>query len=169
MAQRPFDGERFSGRVLHQADELTGGEVVGGDGSAALRGAATCPLADEQSVAKGSKVERPEGYAPGRVEPVAVFDAPKELAIGGEDIDVAEAGAIGFEWVAFLVENEGDDDVVTDGLDVEGHEVSRKALVDEGLVSVVVSVSILVRLQSDFVEGVVVDIDGALIDPRGAQ
>jgi hypothetical protein len=64
-------------------------------------------------VAKGSKVERPEGYAPGRVEPVAVFDAPKELAIGGEDIDVAEAGAIGFEWVAFLVENEGDDDVVT--------------------------------------------------------
>ena len=138
------NGERLSGWVLDEADELTCGEIVGGNGAAAISGSRAGELADEEVVAKYAEVKRGESYAPGGIEPVSVFEASEKLTIGREDVDVPEAGAIGFQGVAFLVEDEGDDDVVTDGLDVEGHEVPRKALVDEGLVSIVVSVSILV-------------------------
>ncbi|MEA2257561.1 MAG: hypothetical protein QOJ51_386, partial [Acidobacteriaceae bacterium] len=138
------DGERFSSRILHQADEFTAGEIVGGNGAAALRGAAPSELADKQSMAEGAEVERGEGNAPWRVEPVAVFETLKELATGGEDIDVTEAWAIGFERIAFLVKDEGDDYVVTDRLDIEGYEVTRKTIVCKGLVVVVVAVPISV-------------------------
>jgi len=87
-------GERPSARVLHQTDELTGGEIVRGDGSVPLRRAATCPLADEQGVAKDAEVEGGEGYAPGSIEPVAMFEAFEEVTIRGEDIDIAEAGTV---------------------------------------------------------------------------
>ena len=136
------NGECLSGCVLYEADELTSGEIVGGNGAATIRGSGTGELAYEQFVAKDAEVERREGYAPGRIEPVSVFEAFKELTIGGEDVDVPEAGAIGFQGVAFLVEDEGDDDVVTDGLDVEGHEVPRKTIVREGFLVFVAVVPI---------------------------
>jgi hypothetical protein len=105
------NGERLSGCVLDQADELTSGVIVGGNGAAAIRGSAACELAYEQVVAKYAEVERREGYTPGRIQPVSVFEASKELTIGGEDVDVPEAGAIGLQGVAFLVEDERHDDV----------------------------------------------------------
>jgi hypothetical protein len=60
------NGERLSGCVLDEADELTGGEIVGGNGAAAIRGSGAGELAYEQVVAKYAEVERREGYAPGR-------------------------------------------------------------------------------------------------------
>jgi hypothetical protein len=60
------NGERLSGCVLDEADELTGGEIVGGDGAAAISGSGAGELADEEVVAKYAEVERPEGYTPGR-------------------------------------------------------------------------------------------------------
>lgn len=170
---KAVNGERLSGCILDQADELTSGEIVGGNGAAAIGGSPAGELAYEQVVAKYTEVERREGYAPGRIEPVSVFEASKELTIGGEDVDVPEAGAIGFQRVAFLVEDEGDDDVVTDGLHVEGHEVPRKTIVREGLfVSVAVvpiGISIPVWLQSDSVEGVVIDVDRAFVEVGGVE
>jgi hypothetical protein len=41
-----------------------------------------------------AEVERREGYAPGSIEPVTVFEALKELTIRGEDIDVAKTGTV---------------------------------------------------------------------------
>ena len=69
------------GRVLEQADELSSGEIIGGDGSATLSGTATSELADKQVVTKDAEVERREGYAPGCIEPVPVFEALQELTI----------------------------------------------------------------------------------------
>ena len=86
-------------------------------------------------MAVDAEVERSEGYAPGRVEPVAVFEAAQKSAIGGEDIDEAQAWTVGFKGLAFLVEDEGDDDVVADGLDIEGHKVPGKTIVAKGPVS----------------------------------
>jgi hypothetical protein len=76
-----IDCERLPGRVLDQADELAGGEIVGGDGSATLSVAATGELADEQVVAIDAEVERREGYAPGCIEPVPVFQTLQKLTI----------------------------------------------------------------------------------------
>jgi hypothetical protein len=167
------NGERLSGCVLDEADELTSGEIVGGNGAAAIRGSGTGELAYEQVVAKYAEVERREGYAPRCIEPVSVFETFKELTIGGKDVDVPEAGAVGFQGVAFLVEDEGDDDVVTDGLDVEGHEVPRKTIVREGLfvfgAVVPIGISIPAWLQSHFVEGVVVDVDRAFVEVGGIE
>jgi hypothetical protein len=41
-------------------------------------------------VARDAEVEGGEGYAPGSIEPVAVFEAFEEVTIRGEDIDIAE-------------------------------------------------------------------------------
>jgi hypothetical protein len=44
-----------------------------------------------------AEVERREGYAPGSIEPVTVFEALMELTIRGEDdIDVAKTGTVSF-------------------------------------------------------------------------
>jgi hypothetical protein len=167
------DGERVSACVSDQAEELAGGEVIGGNGPAAFRAAGAGELAYEQRVAENAEVERRESYAPGRVEPVAVFEALKKSSIGGEDINVAQAGTIGFERVAFLVEDVGDDDVVPDGLDVEGHEIPGQTIVGECLVTFVawaaIAISVHVWLQINFVEGVVVDVDGAPIEVGGVE
>jgi len=69
------NGERISGCVLDETDELTSREIVGGNGAAAIRGSCAGELAYEQGVAKNAEVERREGYAPGRIEPVSVFEA----------------------------------------------------------------------------------------------
>ena len=97
-AQSPeaTNGECLSGCVLDEADELTSGEIVGGNGAAPISGSGAGELTYEQIVAKDAKVERREGYAPGRIEPVSVFEASEELTIGREDVDVPETGAIGF-------------------------------------------------------------------------
>jgi len=52
--------------------------------------------------------------------------------------------------LAFLVKNESDDDVVTDGLHVEGDEVSRQAIVGKRPVIFVVSITVPICPQSDF-------------------
>ena len=165
--------ERLSGCVLYKADELTSGEIVGGNGAATIRGSGTGELAYEQFVAKDAEVEGREGYAHGRVEPVPVFETAKKSAIGGEDVDVPEAGSVGFKGVAFLVEDKGDDDVVTDGLYVEGHKVPGKTIVGKGFLSFrsrgPIGISIPVWLQIDFVEGVVVDVDGAFVEVGGVE
>ena len=89
-----------------------------------------------------------------------MFEAVKESAAGGEDVDEPKAGSCGYRSVAFLVKDEGDDDVVTDGLDVEGHKVTGKKIIGEGRfvfgAVVRIGIAIPVWLQSDFVEGVVV-------------
>jgi hypothetical protein len=51
------NGERLSARVLHQTDELTGGEIVRGDGSALLGRAGAGKLPDEQVVTVVAEVE----------------------------------------------------------------------------------------------------------------
>jgi hypothetical protein len=133
------NGERLSGCGLDEANELTRGEIVGGNSGATIRGSGAGELAYEQVVAKDPEVERSEGYAPGRIEPVSVFEAFKELTIGGEDVDVPQTGAIGFLRVAFLLQNEGDDDVVTDGLHVEGHEAQSQDTYDRASLSLVLT------------------------------
>ncbi len=62
-----------------------------------------------------------------------MFEAVKEPAAGGEDVDEAQAGSCGYSSLAWLVKGEGDDDVVADGLDVEGHKVTGKKIIGEGL------------------------------------
>ena len=68
-AQRPLMERVFAGCVFDLAEELAGGEVVGGDGAGAFSGAAAGELADEQGVAKDAEVEGRKGYSPGRIEP----------------------------------------------------------------------------------------------------
>jgi hypothetical protein len=55
------NGERLSGSVLYKTDELTSGEIVGGNGAAAIRGSGAGELAYEQVVAKDAEVEKREG------------------------------------------------------------------------------------------------------------
>ena len=99
-----------------------------------------------------------------------MFEPPKELAVGREDIDVSRDRDHRFPWLAFLVEGEGDDDIVTDGLDIERHEVPGELIVGKELgVGVSIAASILVRLQSGLMEGVVVDIHGALVEVGGVE
>ena len=57
------------------------------------------------------------------VEQVAMLEALDEAALGGEDVDIAKAWAVGFERLTLLVESVGDDDIIADGLDVEGNVV----------------------------------------------
>jgi hypothetical protein len=63
------NGERLSGCVLDQADELTCGEIVGGNGAGTIRRSGTGELAYEQIVAKDAEVERRKSYTPWRIEP----------------------------------------------------------------------------------------------------
>ena len=54
----------LSGRVLEQADELTGSKIVGRDGAAAIGGSGAGELTDEQFVAKDTEVKRRERLCP---------------------------------------------------------------------------------------------------------
>jgi hypothetical protein len=119
----PVDSDGVSVGVLEQALELSGDEVIDGDGSATLGSAATGELADEEIVTEGAEVLRGKGYAPGSVEPVAMLEALEKAALGGEDVDIAKARAVGFARLTLLVESVGDDDIVADGLDVERNVV----------------------------------------------
>ena len=127
-----------------------------------------------------AEVQRSERYSPGSVEPVAVFEALEQLAPGGIDIDEAQAGAGSFEGIAGEVQGVGDDDVVANGLDIEGDEVGRQTIVRErlvvvfeealvvGMAPVVITVVIVVALQLYGLEGIVVDVD-ALLEEVGAR
>ena len=59
---------------------------------------------------------------------------------------------------------ESDNDVITDGLHVEGHEVWRQTIVGKRPVIFVVSITVPIWQQSDFLEGIVVDINSAFIE-----
>ena len=86
----------------------------------------------------------------------------------GEDIDKAKTGAVGFEGLALFVKNIGHDNVIADGLHVEGYEIAGKLFVHEGFVLaskaiLVKAVAVgIVRFELYAVEGVVIDIDAAL-------
>ena len=57
------NGDRLSGCILDQADELTCGEIVGGNGAGTIRRSGAGELAYEQIMAKDAEVEGREGYA----------------------------------------------------------------------------------------------------------
>jgi hypothetical protein len=174
------DGYGASVGVLQQAFELSSDEVIDGDGSTALGGAATGELADEEIVTESTEVLRSEGCSPGSVEPVTVFEALDKAALRGEDVDIAKAWAVGFERLTLLVENIGDDDIVAYGLDVEGYIVGGEETICEGfiviavvvvvVVVVLVAVAIavvlilIVRVESYRVKVAVVDVDAAVVE-----
>ena len=116
-----------------------------------------------------AEVLRSESYSPGSVEPVAMLEALDKTTLGGEDVDIAKAWAVGFERLTLLVENIGDDNVVTDGLDVERNVVAGQETIGEGftviavvvvvLIAVAVVLILIVRVESYAVKVAVVDID----------
>lgn len=61
-----------------------------------------------------------------------MFEAAQKSAIGGEDIDEAQAWTVGFKGLAFFMQDEGDNDVVADGLDIEGNKIPGKTIVAKG-------------------------------------
>jgi hypothetical protein len=71
--------------------------------------------------------------------------------------------------LAFLVENESDDDVIADNLYIEGHEVSGQTIVSKRPVIFVVTITVTVRPQSDSLKGIVIDIDSSLIEVGGVK
>jgi len=89
---------------------------------------------------EGAEVLRGEGDSPGCIKPVAMLETLDEAPLGGEDIDIAKARAVGFERLTLLVESVGDDDIVADGLDVEGDVVAGQEGIGEGFVVIVVVV-----------------------------
>ncbi len=159
------DSDGVSVGILQQAFELSGDEVIYSDGSAALGGAATGELADEEIVTDSAEVLRSESYSPGSVEPVAMLEALDKTTFGGEDVDIAKPWAVGFERLTLLVENIGDDNVVTDGLDVERNVVAGQETIGEDFIVVVVVIAVgvvlilIVRVESYAVKVAVVDID----------
>jgi len=125
-------------------------------------------------VTDSAEVLRGEGYSPGSVEPIAMLEALDKTPLGGEDVDIAKAWAVGFERLTPLVENIGDDNVVTDGLDVERNVVAGQETIGEGfiviavvvLIAVVIAVAVvlilIVRVESYAVKVGVVDVDAAV-------
>ena len=168
------DGYGVSVGVLEQAFELSGDEVIYSDGSAALGGAATGELADEEIVTESAKVLRSKRYSPGSVEPVPMLEALDKTTFGGEDVDIAKAWAVGFERLTLLVESVGDDNVVTYGLDVERKVIAGQETIGEGfmvivvvvvvLVAIAVVVILIVRVESYGVKVAVIDIDAAVVE-----
>ena len=71
--------------------------------------------------------------------------------------------------LAFFVKNEGNDDVVPDGLHVEANVIAGKLIVGKGLVIAVVSVFIHMWLQSNSVKGGVVYVDGTFVEVGGVE
>jgi len=67
------------------------------------------------------------------------------------------------------VKCEGNDDVVPDGLHVEGNVISRKMFVGEGLVIAVVSGFVHMRQHCDAVKGRVVNVHGTLVEVGGIE
>ena len=89
---------------------------------------------------EGAEVLRGEGDSPGCVEPVTMLEALDKATLGGEDVDIAKSWAVGFERLTLLVENIGDDNVVTDGLDVERNVVAGQETINEGFIVIAVVV-----------------------------
>ena len=133
-----IDGEGLSGLILEQTVESTGCEIVGGDESGGLRVSTGGEVRYEQVVAEASKVERSKRHSPGRVEPIAMLETAEQLASRGIDINEAKAGAGSFKGVSGKVQSIGNDEVVSNGLYVEGHEVAGEMSVSEWPVVIVV-------------------------------
>jgi len=107
-----------------------------------------------------------------------MFKALDKTTLGGEDVDIAKAWAIGFERLTLLVENIGDDNVVTDGLDVERNVVAGQETIGEGFIVIAVVVVVLimvaiavavvlvliVRVETCGVKVAVVDVDAAVVE-----
>ena len=166
------DGYGVSVGVLEQAFELSGDEVIYSDGSAALGGAATGELADEEIVTESAKVLRSKRYSPGSVEPVAMLESLDKTTLGREDVDIAKARAVGFERLTLLVESVGDDNVVTYALDVERNVIAGQETIGEGFIVIVVVVLVaiavigilVVWVESYGVKVAVIDIDAAVVE-----
>ena len=82
-------------------------------------------------VAEAAEIKWRQRNAPRSIQPVAMLKTPQESSRGTVDIHIAQAGAIGFELRVSLVQDIGHDDVIADGLNVEGHEVAWQALIGE--------------------------------------
>src|ERR1700722_8731094 len=67
------------------------------------------------------------------------------------------------------MENVSDDDVVADGLYVEGHEVSGQTIIGKRPVIFVVSITVPVRPQSDSLKGTVVNIHSTFVEVGGVE
>jgi len=133
-----IDGEGLSGLILEQTVESAGCEIVGGDESGGLRVSTGGEVGDEQVVAEASKVERSKRHSPRCVEPIAMLETAEQLASRGIDINEAKAGTGSFKGVSGKVQSIGNDEVVSNGLYVEGHEVAGEMAVSERQVVIVV-------------------------------
>jgi hypothetical protein len=125
---------------------LSGDEVIDCDGSAAFGGSAAGELADEEIVTESAEVLRSKGYSPGSVKPVTMLEALDKAPLGGEDVDIAKAWAVGFERLTLLMESIGDDNIVTYGLDVEGNVVGGQETIGEGSIVIAVVVVVVVSV-----------------------
>src|ERR1035437_9668992 len=70
--------------IFHEAKELVGKAVEGGDPAAA-------EIADEDGVAELAEITRSPDDSPRRVEPGTVFEVPDMLARGSENFNIAIA------------------------------------------------------------------------------
>src|SRR6266576_901550 len=123
------DGERLPACILQQAVQFSGSQVVRGDEAAGLADASTRKLPDQQVVAEAPEIERSQSYTPRSVQPITVFETTQEPSRGTVDVYEAQAGAVGFERRASLVERIRNDNVVTYSLHVERHVVTRQVII----------------------------------------
>ena len=140
-SQRPqsVDGENRVIGVLHEADELVGEAIEGGDPAAA-------EIADEDGVAEDAEITRRPDNAPGGIEPGAVIEVGDVFAGGCEDFDKTISGTGDIVVTSGILLGVGDEQRASDVLNVEWGEAWGNAL---GAIAVVgIVVAIVARVKS---------------------
>src|SRR5258708_32684882 len=80
-----------------------------------------------------SEMEGRQSHTPRSIQPITVLKTPQELARGSKYVYEPQAWAVGFKARTFLVEHIGNDNVVANRLDVEGHVIARQVVIRESI------------------------------------
>src|SRR5580698_7107886 len=70
-------------------------------------------------MAESAEIERGQRDAPGRIEPVAVFQALQQCPRSRVDVNETQSRPVGFMRIVALMQGIGYDDIVADGLHIE--------------------------------------------------
>ncbi len=76
-------------------------------------------------MAEASEIEGSQSHTPRSIQPITVLETLQELAGGSIYVHESQAWAVGFKARTFLVEHIGNDNVIANRLDVEGHVIAR--------------------------------------------
>ena len=164
----PVNGKRLPVRILQEAKELAGGEIVGNDKAAGLSVPATRELPDEKGVAERSKIEGSQTHTPWSIQPVAMLQPPQKLAFRVENVHIAQTRPVGFTGSSGLVKRVGHNNIVADSLHIERRELGRQVIVREWLVLrqagfLIEAVIIVVLLvQRNSVKAIIVEIHSSV-------